>query len=204
MSLINTSTCRFMGLDLAGNPDRPTGWALVDEDVRLCMQPGELFADEQILNKIVNIKPQWIGIDAPLSFPKNKHKVRLCDRELRKFGSPALSPFLIASLTRRGIRLSELLGEKGYRCIEVYPRATQKILGIKARGKKSELSWRTSCQTGISRWVKRLNSPEDITYSSHILDAILCAYTACCRGKGCYQEVGNEEGRVVVPIPWVC
>lgn len=197
MQVAKNSAYRFVGLDLAANPHRPTGWALIDENTKLCTQPGELFSDEQILAKIEKIKPQWIGIDAPLTFPREK--MRVCDRELRKFGSPALSPLLIISLTRRGVKLKKLLRDKNYRCIEVYPRATQKILGIETEGRKSGIKWRVSCQRGISKWVEGLCLPEENVYSSHMVDAVLCAYTAYCRWKGCYQEVGDEEGKVVVP-----
>ena len=187
----------FMGLDLAGNPERPTGWAVVDEYCRLCMEPGELLSDEDILNKVEKIRPEWIGIDAPLSFPRDK--VRCCDRQLRIFGSPALPPFFMVSLLRRGIRLCDVFTQRGYSCIEVYPRATQHIIGIKTQGKKPQRNWRISCQEGLFKWVRALPSPNEKVFSSHILDAILCAYTAYCRGRGSYQEIGDEEGWVVVP-----
>jgi len=199
--LAKGSNYKFLGLDLAGSFARPTGWALIDENAWLCVQPGELFEDEEILGKIEKIKPEWIGIDAPLNFPKGSGKMRFCDRELRRFGSPALSPFLIASVTKRGIKLSKILRKRGYRCIEVYPRATQRILRIKTEGKKSSKTWRILCQRGISRWIEGIPAPEESIYSSHILDAVLCAYTAYCRWRGCYEEIGDEEGRVVVPSP---
>jgi len=113
--------------------------------------------------------------------------------------SPALPPVLIASLTKRGVSLYNILTGEGYNCIEVYPRATQRILKIKTEGRKSRISWRVSCQKGISKWVNNVALPEEKVYSSHILDAILCAYTAYCRWKGMYREVGDREGKIVVP-----
>lgn len=194
--------CTFAGLDLAGSSARPSGWALMDKKIRLCAEPEEVFTDEAIIKRIEKFPPSallWIGIDAPLSFPRGEKKMRLCDRKLGKFGSPALSPLLIASVTRRGARLAKLLREKSYRVIEVYPRATQRILGIKAEGKKSSLRWRTSCQKELSTWVEGISPLGDNVYSSHILDAILCAYTAYCRWKGNYQEIGDKRAKVVVP-----
>jgi len=197
MSSVKNLSFKFMGLDLAAKIMHPTGWAVIDERATICMEPGEVFSDYEILDKVKMIQPEWIGIDAPLSFPRNK--MRSCDKQLRKFGSPALPPVLIASLTRRGMKLYQVLTKKGYKCIEVYPRATQKILGIKTEGKKTAMQWRVSCQEGISRWVGGLSLPKRKVYSSHILDAILCAYTAYCRWKGTYMEVGDEEGKIVVP-----
>jgi len=95
----------FMGFDLAANPLRPTGWAVVDESLRIYLEPEEVFSDEEILDRVREFQPQWIGIDAPLSFPGKERKTRLCDRELRRFGSPTLPPVLIASLTRRSFFL---------------------------------------------------------------------------------------------------
>jgi len=191
------SSYRFVGLDLAARPERPTGWAVVDERLCLCMEPEEIFSDEEIMDKLKEVNPEWIGIDAPLTFPRGK--MRLCDKELRKFGSPALPPVLIAPLTKRGVSLYNILTGEGYNCIEVYPRATQRILKIKTEGRKSRISWRVSCQKGISKWVNNVALPEEKVYSSHILDAILCAYTAYCRWKGTYREVGDREGKIVVP-----
>jgi len=193
---------RFMGLDLAGSVHRPTGWAIIDENLYICEEPGEVFSDEQILEKVDKYEPHWIGIDAPLSFPKKGNKTRLCDRELRKFNVSALSPFFIASLTKRGIMLCRILTKRGYSCIEVYPRATQKILGITVAGKKSDKKWCYLLQRELSlkAKIKGLPLPTKKFYSSHVLDAILCAYTAWCRWKGIYQEVGNREGKIVIPL----
>jgi len=78
------SSYRFVGLDLAARPERPTGWAVVDERLCLCMEPEEIFSDKEIMDKLKEVNPEWIGIDAPLTFPRGK--MRLCDKELRKFG----------------------------------------------------------------------------------------------------------------------
>lgn len=188
----------FMGLDLAATHHRSTGVALLDKHLRVFFGPWEVLTNREILDSVRKFQPEWIAIDAPLSFPK-EGKMRVCDKNMRRFGSPALSPWLLSSLTKRGIKLYKLLLKEGYRCIEVYPRATQNVLKIKTEGKKPTRIWRSSLQKGLSRWIKNLPSPEEKLYSSHILDALLCAYTAYCKGKGNYQEVGDEEGRIVVP-----
>jgi predicted nuclease with RNAse H fold len=151
---------------------------------------------------IRDISPEWIGIDAPLTLPLGKegnYNTRLCDRELAKFGVPALPPALLGSLTFRGVHLAKILKEEGYSFIEVYPRATERILKIRVQGKKPSLKWRQNLQNGLSLLIKGIPSPKEKLFSAHILDAILCAYTAYCRAKGEYEEVGDEEGVVVVP-----
>jgi len=189
----------FMGIDLAGSKYRSTGVAFLDKNLRIILEPNEVLTDKEILDCIDRLQPEWIGIDAPLSFPKSRNKMRLCDRKIRNFGSPAFSPLLLSSLTERAIQLHHILSRKGYRCIEVYPRATQNILKIKTEGKKPTRIWRSSLQKELLKWIRNLTPPEKRLYSSHILDAILCAYTAYCRWRGNYQEIGDEEGRIVIP-----
>lgn len=190
---------KFMGIDLAGKEEKPTGWAIIDNNLSLWTEPGEVFSNLEIIEKVREIRPEWIGIDAPLSFPRGKDKMRLCDKKLRQFGSPALSPFFLSSLVKRGMEIARILKDEGYKYIEVYPRATQKILNIKTEGKKPGKSWCISCQREISKLLRGILPPEKKVYSSHALDAILCAYTAYCRWKGNYREIGGEEGKVVVP-----
>ena len=191
----------FAGVDLAGSPSRETGWAVIDEDRKL-LSHCHLFSDDEIRKRVKDISPKWIGIDAPLTLPLGRggnYNTRLCDRKLAKFGVSTIAPSLLGSLTFRGIRLAQMLKEEGYSFIEVYPRATEKVLKIKVKGKKPTLSWRESLQDGLSLLIKAIPSPRERLFSAHILDAILCAYTAYCKDKGNYEEVGDEEGVVVVP-----
>ena len=193
----------FLGLDLAGTPEKPTGWAAIDEDKRIFINPGELFSDEQIRTKIEDLSPRLIGIDAPLSLPRGKggcYSSRFCDRQLRELGIPCLPPALLGSLTFRGVRLAQELKEKNYPFIEVYPRATQKILGIKSESKKPTLRWRESLQKRLSPLILGIPSPQKLLFSSHILDAVLCAYTAYCKEKGEFREIGDEEGIIIIPL----
>jgi len=192
----------YAGIDLAGNPLRETGWAVMDNKRELAECPCHLFSDEEILKRIRDLSPAWIGIDAPLSFPRGKggnYTTRTCDRELTRLGSPTLSPAFLGSLTFRGVCLAKILEKSGYSFIEVYPRATEKVLRMRVQGRKPTLIWRRSLQKRLSLYVRGIPSPGTKLFSAHILDAILCAYTAYCRGIAKYKEVGDEEGVVVVP-----
>ncbi|MEA3485964.1 MAG: DUF429 domain-containing protein [Candidatus Aerophobetes bacterium] len=191
----------FAGLDLAGSPFRETGWAVIDEEMRL-FDYHHLFSDDEIRKRIKDISPEWIGIDAPLTLPLGKegnYNTRLCDRELAKFGVSTLPPALLGSLTFRGVHLAKILKKERYSFVEVYPRTTERILKMKVQGKKPTLKWRQSLQNGLSLLIKAIPSPREKLFSAHILDAILCAYTAYCRNRGEYEQVGDEEGIVVVP-----
>jgi len=192
----------YAGIDLAGSPSRKTGWAVIDDEKKLFEHPCHLFSDEEILERIRKLSPAWIAIDAPLSLPKGKggnYATRSCDRQLAKIGAPALSPALLGPLTFRGVHLAEILKKEGYRFIEVYPRATEKVLQIKVEGRKPTLKWRRSLQERLSFYIDGIPSSQEKLFSAHILDAVLCAYTAYCRGKEKYEEIGDEEGMVIVP-----
>lgn len=187
----------FAGIDLAASSHRPTGFVVISRRGEVCLQM-EVFEDVQIIRRLEEADSLLVGIDAPLSFPRSG-SFRLCDREMRKFGVFCFSPFFIRPLTERAIRLSKILSQKGFVCIEVFPRASQNILGIKTEGKKPGIKWRKSLQKGLSEIVQGIPFPEERLYSSHVLDAILCAYTVFCRWKGSYREVGNDEGKITLP-----
>jgi predicted nuclease with RNAse H fold len=75
-------------------------------------------------------------------------------------------------LVERGIKLASKLRELGYKCIEVFPRATEKILGLKKE--------------------RRVNKDK--------YDALLCALTGKYYLNGKYEAVGDEEGQIVIPL----
>ncbi len=83
--------------------------------------------------------------------------------------------------------------------MEVYPRATEKVLGIQVKGKKPNRLWRNTLQRELATWIKGLPSSRKVLLSAHALDALLCVYTVLCRYRGCYREIGDEEGIIVIP-----
>src|SRR5262249_30625183 len=124
--------------DLAGSPKRNTG---------ICILQGmtvtsfaTLYEDTELLSFIEAASPDIIAVDAPLNLPPGRKTMeertgehfRLCDRELHKRGIRffpiTLGP--MRSLTLRGIRLKEILTQRGYKVIEIYPGAAQDIWKI--------------------------------------------------------------------------
>ena len=162
------------GIDLAGKEKNNTGLAFLGEfsQVRI------VHSDEEIIREVLEKKPALVCIDAPLSLPRDG-KMRPADRELKRYG--ALPPLMggMRSLTERGIKLKRKLRELGFKVIEVFPRASQKILGIKD-------------EEDLKRFGIRISS-----LSKDEFDAILAALTGIFYLKGKARLV---EGEIVVPI----
>jgi predicted nuclease with RNAse H fold len=59
----------IIGIDLAGKPKNPTGWALwKDKKVETSL----IYTNNEILENITRSKPTIIAIDAPFSLPKKR------------------------------------------------------------------------------------------------------------------------------------
>jgi len=158
---------KVVGIDLAGKPENPTGFCLLEENktsVRV------LFSDEEILKEAEAAKPDIIAIDAPFSFPAEGY-FRDSEKKLQELGFKCLSPKFpgMQPLVRRAVALVSQLGGKGYSVIEVFPHATEKILGIGMAEKANE----------------------------HEYDAMLCALTGKYFLEGKCVEIGKEK--IIIP-----
>jgi len=131
----------IIGIDLAAKPGNPTGFAILEVmNVRTILVKG----DNDIVSEVLEIGPSIIAIDAPLSLPKGRCCAsddcqcsgygisRQADRLLLKKGIRGFWPLLptMKPLTLRGIHLRGAFEKHGFKVIEVFPSATQKILGI--------------------------------------------------------------------------
>ena len=156
-----------VGVDLAGSPRRVTGLCFLRSDLSCELARARL--DDEILSFIQEKRPRLIAIDAPLSFPTGGRNLRKCDRELVRMGVRPLPPVLgpMRMLTERAIRLKHVLGELGYRVIEVFPTGAQKILGLPSKRDLEALRLGL-----ISLGIKDL--PEEVDV--HLLDAVTCAF----------------------------
>ena len=160
-------SCTVAGIDLAGVSHRPSGCCLLDglkADTRL------LYTDEEIMDWLRKEKPELIAIDAPLTLPpgrksideRNESHYRPCDMELRRRKIPffpiTLGPMRV--LTKRGIKLREVLERAGFRVVEIYPGGAQDIWGIpRARHNLSGLR-DGLCKRGISGLKKQCTDHE--------------------------------------------
>lgn len=61
---------RIVGIDLAGSPNRRTGFCLLDEKFRTITKA--LHEDKEIISETLNAKPRIVSIDAPLCLPREE------------------------------------------------------------------------------------------------------------------------------------
>lgn len=195
-------TTLVVGVDLAGSSRRNTG---------ICLLKGmtvTLYAtvqsDDEILAFIETAQPDIVAIDAPLNLPPGRKSLeeragehfRPCDRELLKrsirFFPITLGP--MRSLTTRGIKLKELLTQRGYKVIEIYPGAAQDIWRIvRKQGGLSKLQKGLE-KLGLKGLAKNMNGDE--------LDAVTGALVGRLYLKGQAEVFGNfSEGAIVIPKP---
>jgi len=187
----------IIGLDLAGVESRPSGFCILDE---MKVKTFLAYTDKEIIQKIRELNPEIITIDAPLSLPKGRKSIeertdvhlRKCDRELLKRGIKffpiTLGP--MRKLTKRGIKLKRKLESKGYKVIEVYPGGAQDVLHIsrKQRGLNK-------LRIGLEKLgIKGLT--KDMT--DHELDAVTCAYVGKLFLEGKSETLGDKNG-IVMP-----
>jgi len=187
----------IIGLDLAGVESRPSGFCILDE---MKVKTFLAYTDKEIIQKIRELNPEIITIDAPLSLPKGRKSIeertdvhlRKCDRELLKRGIKffpiTLGP--MRKLTKRGIKLKRKLESKGYKVIEVYPGGAQDVLHIsrKQRGLNK-------LRIGLEKLgIKSLT--KDMT--DHELDAVTCAYVGKLFLEGKSETLGDKNG-IVMP-----
>lgn len=157
---------KVIGIDPAGKPENPTGFCILTEKGS---KAKTIFSDREILKEIEKTRPDIIAIDAPFSFPEGSY-YREGDIKLRERGFPCLSPMFpgMKPLVRRAIKLVGILRER-YRVIEVFPRATEKILGLEKERKANP----------------------------HHYDALLCALTGKYYLRGEFESLGREG--IIIP-----
>ncbi|MGQ9529949.1 MAG: DUF429 domain-containing protein [Candidatus Bathycorpusculaceae bacterium] len=180
----------IIGIDLAGSPKNPTGWAIWKNKT---VKTKLFYTDEEILESIITNKPSIIAIDAPLRLPK-KGILRNADREMIRRGYRVFPPALTAmkKLTLRAIRINTLIGEKGYKTMEVHPTSTRKALNmpLKDWGKIQTILESIGLKGGFSMR----------TLTPHEIDAITAALTAYFHMQNQTESIGDEEeGYIIIP-----
>jgi uncharacterized protein len=193
------SAC-IVGVDLAGSPKRNTGiCSLKGMTIR---SYATVFSDDEIISFIDKAQPELIAIDAPLNLPPGRKNIedqngehfRPCDRELLKrkirFFPITLGP--MRSLTVRGIKLKNVLRQKGYKVIEMYPGAAQDVWCISRKQNGLPKLRRGLEKLGLKGLNKSMNGDE--------LDAVTGALVGKLFLQGKAEVLGNfKEGAIVVP-----
>ncbi|MBI4399225.1 DUF429 domain-containing protein [Candidatus Micrarchaeota archaeon] len=189
----------IVGLDLAGSPNRMTGFCSFNGD---SIKTKILHTDDEIISETLKLKPQVIAIDAPLFLPKGRKSIeernnvhlRECDKELVKLGIKffpiTLGP--MRKLTTRGISLKKIFGNSGMEAIETYPGAAQDILGIPRKQKGLDK---------LSKGLENLGLRFDSNLTHDELDAVTCAYVGKLYLQNNYLALGDKkEGLMVLPL----
>jgi len=190
-----------VGIDLAGTEKGQTGFCILNE---MKAYTTVVYTDKEIVDKIDEVKPKNIAIDAPLSLPKGRKSIeertdvhlRECDKELLrrriKFFPITLGP--MRKLTERGIKLKKELESKEFKVIEVYPGGAQDVLGIPRKQQGLDRLRKGLEKLGIKGLTKNMND--------HELDAITCAYVGKLFLEERSEILGDPKNGIVMPRPY--
>jgi len=180
---------RVVGIDLAGSEKNDTGFCLLVADEGGKKERTSLLkSDKEILLQCALARPDIIAIDAPLTPARNAY-MRLADEELKGYGALPHSLRGMTYLVERGIRLGNELKEK-YKTIEVFNTASAKILGFY---EKRDIEM----QKKLARLVE--GDLKDRVMKRDELDAVTAAFTGFLHLQGKTEEVGDDEGKIVIP-----
>jgi hypothetical protein len=161
-----------VGIDLAGNENNRSGFCILKEEFgQKDIKSKTIFTNQEILQEIEQLKPDLVAIDAPLT---NKKEDRKCDKEMKKYGALPLGLLGMQMLANRGYKLASLIKKMNIPVIEVFPRATEKIMGLQR---------------------------DSLSKSAHQGDAILAALTGFFYLEKKAKEIGDKEGKIVIPKP---
>ncbi len=195
---------RYVGLDLAGSPNRPTGACVIDNRLRvLC---SVLHSDKEILEFVRESRTKFVAVDAPLALPKGRHCLgehcrgrahfRACDRVLMRMGIKFF-PITIGpmrTLTARGIRLTKMLKRLRVQVFETYPGAAQDLLDIPRKQYGLQALQQSLEGIGCTGDIAK----RDLTGDE--LDAINCALVARDYARGSYLAIGDpSEIMMILP-----
>lgn len=180
----------IIGIDLAGKPENPTGWAVWENKK---VKTKLIYTDEEIIEGITRSKPAIIAVDAPFTLPKSGI-FRKADREMIRRGYRVFPPSLpgMKKLTTRAMKLNKLIAKSGYKTIEVHPTSTRKALSMPSK------DWGK-----VQTILKGIGLEGDIkgrVLTSHEIDAVTAALTAYLHMRSQTEALGDEEeGYIIVP-----
>lgn len=176
----------IIGLDLAGVPKNPSGFARLSNSK---FQTSLIYSDDEILGQCTRSGVKLVAIDAPLSLPQQGN-LRRADTLLIQRGFRVFPPTFagMRSLTERGIRLADMLRAKNLRVIEIHPRTSGMLL-FKTPDRRQ---WMVK--------LKRKGMKLKENASEHEIDAALAALNGALHLKGKTEEVGTaSEGTIIIP-----
>lgn len=188
--MLELSSEVIVGLDLAGKPTNPTGFAIWEDAT---VETGLICTDEEILQCIIQNRPVLTAIDAPFNLPKTG-LLRKADKEMIKHGYHVFPPRLSAmkKLTIRAKRLNKFIATREYKTIEVHPTSTRKALNMPTKDWKEIQS--------IFTYLGLTGDFNVRVLTPHEIDAITASLTAHLYLKGQAAMFGDpKEGHIIVP-----
>lgn len=203
---IGRKPLRVVGIDITSSETRASGWCFLDGSRAYT---NRVFSDSEIFSETINVEPDIVSIDSPLSLPKGRTKVtdddpgreefgivRECERVLFRRGV-SVYPCLIQSmqkLTERGIRLASHFRAIGIPVIESYPGAAQDIMDIPRKKAGLEYLAKGLADFGLKGdFVSNKVSHDE-------LDAITSAIVGLFFWSGKYEALGDEvEDYLIIP-----
>ena len=194
----------YFGIDYGSKYTGNTVIAVLQgEDIMFMQVDKKVDADNFIFNATQHFKPQWVFLDAPLSFPgvytntgaNTNYHFRLADLECK-----AMSPMFLGGIAARAIELKHRLEETGTKVFETYPRIMAKRLNLPEMGyKKSRGNLNICIAETVARFRDNLHiNPKDIT-TWHHLDALLALMSAMAHEQQKCTAYGDpNEGQIFV------
>jgi predicted nuclease with RNAse H fold len=180
---------KFIGIDLAGNPKNETGFCILEIlGDKKTVSTSILHSDLELLEKIRITAPALIALDAPLTYSGTN---RRCDEELSSYGALPVTLRGMEVLAKRGTNLALQLRSENYKCIEVYAKASSKILGF--HDKDEKITQRRMLESNLTGDIERRMLSKDE------IDSISCALTAYLHSVGATEEIGDESGKIIIP-----
>jgi predicted nuclease with RNAse H fold len=190
VGVLKLTTHVIIGIDLAGKPQNPSGWAVLKNKR---VKTSLVYTDGEIMEGILQNKPTVITIDAPFHLPK-EGALREADKQMIMKGYRVFPPRLqgMQKLTLRAAELNRNVAKTGYKTIEVHLTSTRKALCMPSK------DWR-KIQTSLAR----IGLEGDVrvrTLISHEIDAVTGALTAYLYLRNQAEAPGDEEeGYIFVP-----
>ncbi len=175
-----------VGLDLAGSPKNPSGFAELRNNQ---LDTEEIYSDDDILERCTHIGPRVVAIDAPLSLPV-RGNLRVADKSLIARGCRVFPPTFggMKSLTARGMDIASRLRANGIKVIEIHPRTSGMIMF----GSPDRAVWVSALEKRGLQLKQRA--------SEHEIDAAMAAVTGLRWLKKKVEEVGDpREGVIITP-----
>ncbi len=178
---------------MAGNPKNPTGFCLLEvENDKKVVKTEILHSNSEIIEKLEEIRPKIIAIDAPLTYSGRN---RRCDDELRVYGALPVTLRGMEVLAIRGRELAKELKTRNFNFIEIFATATGKILGFYSDNKKT-------AKREMQKNLLKANLSGDLErklLTKDEIDAVFAAITGYLHLTNATRDVGDDEGRIIIP-----